>query len=61
MEKTKLYLLEENKRRCIWANTLNHRIYGRHFNYQFLNCLFVDGSVRALNYQDFVKENVFNP
>jgi len=45
----------------IWSNTLNHRLYGRHFNYQFLNCLFVDGSVRALNYHEFVKENVFYP
>jgi len=38
----------------IWANTLNHRIYGRHFNYQMLNCLFVDGSVRGLGYNEFV-------
>jgi prepilin-type N-terminal cleavage/methylation domain-containing protein/prepilin-type processing-associated H-X9-DG protein len=45
----------------IWSNTLNHRIYGRHFNYQMLNCLFVDGSVRALNYNEFVKGNIFSP
>lgn len=45
----------------IWANTLNHRIYGRHFNYQRLNCLFVDGSVRSLGYHEFVRENIFSP
>ncbi len=45
----------------IWSNTLNHRIYGRHLNYQMLNCLFVDGSVRALNYHEFVNGGIFNP
>ncbi|MCM8817714.1 MAG: prepilin-type N-terminal cleavage/methylation domain-containing protein [Candidatus Omnitrophica bacterium] len=45
----------------IWSKTLNDRIYGRHFNYQMLNCLFVDGSVRPLNYHAFVRENIFYP
>lgn len=45
----------------VWSNTLTHYAYGRHFNYQMLNCLFVDGSVRALGYHDFVGVNIFNP
>ena len=45
----------------IWPNTLTSYAYGRHFNYQMLNCLFVDGSVRALNYNEFVNGKIFNP
>jgi len=46
----------------IWGWTVGtDRVRGRHFNYQMLNCLFVDGSVRALGYNDFVKDNIFYP
>jgi len=45
----------------IWSTTLTHTAYGRRDNYLVINTLFVDGSVKSLNYNEFVKENIFNP
>ena len=48
----------------IWASTFNPNpgyAYGRHMNWRFLNTLFVDGSVRSLNENEFVKGGIFVP
>jgi len=48
----------------IWSETFNPNrgfAYGRHLNWKFLNTLFVDGSVRSLNENEFVKGGYFNP
>ncbi len=45
----------------IWGNLLGSTAYGRHFTYRMKNCLFVDGSVRALNEVEFRFGNIFSP
>ncbi|MGB9642873.1 MAG: prepilin-type N-terminal cleavage/methylation domain-containing protein [Candidatus Ratteibacteria bacterium] len=48
----------------IWSNMFNPNpgyAYGRHLNWKFINTLFVDGSVRSLNEQEFLKGGYFNP
>jgi prepilin-type N-terminal cleavage/methylation domain-containing protein len=37
----------------IWFNTIEEPLLGRHHDYKMINCLFMDGSVRALNKNEF--------
>ena len=37
----------------IWDGTIEHQVLARHQDYKMINCLFMDGSVRALNKNEF--------
>ncbi len=48
----------------IWNNTFNPNpgyAYGRYLNWKFLNTLFVDGSVRSLGENEFLRGGYFVP
>ncbi|MCX7705306.1 MAG: DUF1559 domain-containing protein [bacterium] len=45
----------------IWSTTLTHTAYGRRDNYLVINTLFVDGAVRSLTFNEFVRTNIFSP
>jgi len=47
----------------VWDSMFNPNpgyAYGRHLNWKFLNTLFVDGSVRSLNENEFKRGGIFN-
>ncbi|MCM8758242.1 MAG: hypothetical protein NC906_00510 [Candidatus Omnitrophica bacterium] len=48
----------------IWSNMFNPNpgyAYGRHLNWKFINTLFVDGSVRSLGENEFLRGGYFVP
>jgi prepilin-type N-terminal cleavage/methylation domain-containing protein len=38
---------------AIWISTIEDQLFARHHGYKMINCLFMDGSVRALNKNEF--------